>query len=1028
MTVPLSCERSQPSEPPPAVQVDTSVAKAVQTPQRPQAPELILSDDLDRSAARVLDALLKLETAKDVTCWTSFRQLEDFVSEVRYSRHAALTKIAAIQSLLRGVWRSASKRAAGAQVSAADLEASLTLGTDPLAEGELGLPPELASEVGMSSLKDYTKSAEQWRVLLSLVFEEIRAPTGLKALDEDAEALLAKRALELSIVLLRRSGALARADDAQTIEPEHVREAMREIAERLSIDITPSHALPLTDEEAEARVQRLQRITGALIHRKAAALIAFNKGTGSVAGDLNAISKLPIGEDAVELLMADIGDFASVVTRGAQPMRADNYLNQGSFAPGEPEQAREGGVIDVVHAENVMMELFPHAVETNGDVVLHFEPNPGTVVPPDIGPQRVVLRDFQMNAVRDSAVHWLVLEALWGDDPFAMDPFALEYLSELLSVRLTYTLRRAQTEARQRKGTAVTARDAEAVHNPLYVMVPPPGDAAVAWGDVERAVKAAALADMATPVLVDVSGEREGWPRFSGAGRVKEALDIQDVMGAGMAVGDVNGDGYPDLYLSGEGLSRLLLNQGEDKPGHFVDVTEAMGLPQMDDGRGALFFDREGDGDLELLVLRSESESALFEQREGRFVDVAETLGFAPGKGAHVASIFDAEGDGDLDIYVGFYGADACHGEGGCEGRNLPAMDGRNGKANQLWVWDGTQYVEQGRRAGVADVGWTLATLAFDAEGDGDLDLYVANDFGANALLENRGGLSFVAMGAETGTDDRGSGMNASVTDVDGDGFWDIYVTNIDMFTKRIKVIFPTTETRLPLDEQVLRSFRYITGNKLYVRPDAGGRYRSEEQLRFEPGDRGWSWAGTFFDLENDGDEDMYLSNGWIPGSFAHNQANQLFVRAGERWYHAPAKWGGAMESDARSVVAADFDRDGDLDLAVNAFRQSPHMLENRQSKAHGWIGIQLEASGNNRDAIGARVTVITPDGRRQLRHVSCGTDYLGQGDTVLHVGLGKHAEATLEVRWPDGGTTRHEGLRGGDVHRISRGAAGGPR
>jgi hypothetical protein len=480
-------------------------------------------------------------------------------------------------------------------------------------------------------------------------------------------------------------------------------------------------------------------------------------------------------------------------------------------------------------------------------------------------------------------------------------------------------------------------------------------------------------------------------------------------MGSGVAVGDIDKDGYPDLFIAEEGAVHLYLNKGKAGPGKFTEVTEQWGIPPIEDAKHVLFFDMEGDGDLDLLVIRSEHPSMIFRNDGGKFTDVTEPVGFKTHQyGAHVATVFDADGDGNLDIYVGYYGSDDSNRKGS-EAPNLPSMDGKNGTPHQLWHRgaDG-KYTEIGQKAGLADTGWTLAVGAFDYDNDGKMDLFLANDFGPDVLYHNKGDGTFEDVSKITRTDDNGSGMNASFADVNGDGFLDFYVSNIDMFSKNIKVVYPTDKSTLTsYDEQLATTFQYISGNKMYINPgDKKGKspFLAQEGKLFEPGDRGWGWATLFFDYENDGDDDMYLSNGWIEGSTAANQKKQMFINDNGFFYLAPTNSPEAVASNGRAAIAFDMDRDGDLDILLLNFRQPPVLLENTRSFGNHWVQLRVRAPAPNAYAIGARITAKA-GGKTITREISCGNGYLGQDDDIVSFGIGAAKEAEVTIRWPNGKT-----------------------
>jgi enediyne biosynthesis protein E4 len=978
---------------------------------------------LAEAAQAFVSEIATLEMARDVTCWTSFRQLDNFISAKTYSDFATLTKIVAVKALVRSVWAAASEASAGDPIGVEHIEKVFSIEAE-LPEAKKAELEKFAESLGWQQFHDYRTTSEHWRILLSVATDELASPTpALAPLSDEGRQRLALVTTRLALSLLTESGAIATEARTPLIEAEHVKKAYANLLARHEI---PEKDAPVgTPDHAKAKVARMH-VTKGLIDAKIQALRHYNQASDDLHAELQKISKIPITREAVEKLEAELRAFTAFFLQGHEPMRADNYLADGNFEPGD---APAKDYVDATHVENVTLQLFPYVILPNGDVKLRFEPRPGHIALQERQPQDVTLLDHHMNAIRDTAIHWVVLDRNFAGEPFAIDAFAAEYLSELVSIVATYWVRRAQTLATQAGAKEVGLEHMSRVRDVGYVMVMPTDDAHASWGPEREKAKRKVLAPYGDALFADVTADwglptqlrQEVAVMDPGA----DDFDIQEVMGSGIAVGDIDGDGFSDVFLAGEGLGRLYLNRANDEGQgrRFVDVTEAWGLPvPLADSRGALMVDYDGDGDLDLLVLRSRSPSLLLENRDGKLVDVAEAKGFVTGRGAHVAVFFDYDGDGDLDAYVGYYGSAACN-RGACPGgRNLPSLDGRNGTPNQLFRNDGGRFTEVGAKAGVADEGWTLAIGAFDYDADGDLDLYLANDFGANPLLRNEGDGTFTDVAVEVGAADRGSGMNVSFADLSGNGAWDVFVSNIDMFSKNIKIVFPTDESTVKLSDKILRSFQYLSGNKLYFNVVEEGRRRFEprEGLWFEPGDRGWGWAGIFFDYDLDGDEDIYLANGWIPRSPAADQKNQMFVHDAETFFLAPQDAPEAFAGNSRSVVALDVDGDGDLDLLVNNYAQPPRLLENVQATPHGWLKLRLVGSGANTRAVGAVVEAVA--GKQTMRRlVTCGIGYLGQDEELVHFGLGRAKKADVTVTWPDGRKQVARGLRAGQIHEIAQ-------
>ena len=976
------------------------------------------SRSLVEQGKSVVSKIRELETKKDVTCWVSFRQLDMFIATKEYSDFASLAKIASQKAMVLAVWDRASNQAKGPEVSPEDVRAAIKLRDVVIPDEQRRELKSFATDLGMKDFEDYRKTGEHYRVLLAVTTDAIYNNADLKPLTPEAEDAMADVVMQLSLELLKESGKIATNYRSPFIEADHVKEAHRSIAKAYDLDQVAWDNKPLAPQEVQ---EKLFPITKALLDAKVGALKHFNKEdprTPYKAKDtLDAINRVipkPITADALDKLLLDLRSFTRFAAGGLEPMRSDNYLSDGSFAPAKlPRNLYP----DAIWMHNVSAQIFPYHQMTNGDVKLRLEPNPATIAPKDREPRDVLLLDHEQNAIRDSAIHWEILQTEFEQRPFALEPFAAELLSELNSIVLTHYLYEAARIADEAGKDTIDLEAASKVRDPTYVMTTPHHQEARKWTEADEARKAKALEGYRAPLFKDLTAA-SGLPtslKLDSVGEDVVRADIQRVMGSGIAVGDANGDGAWDLFLAGEGLARLYLAKSGESA-KFEDATTAWGLPEgMFDSRGALFLDYDGDGDDDLFVVRSAHPSALFRNEGGKFVEVKDS-GIRTGNGAHSVAAFDYDANGQLDLYIGYYGS-ADVNSGKSNARNLPAIDGRNGTPNQLWKQQNGKFTEVAAAAGVADEGWTLAVAAFDFDVDGDQDLYLANDFGRNAFFRNEGNGKFADIGTETHTADRGSGMNVSFTDVDADGLPDWYVTNIDMFSKNIKVIFPTEETTVNVDDSLQKAFQYIAGNKLYLtrKGDEGYAFESAELERFEPGDRGWGWDANFFDYDLDGDEDLYLSNGWIEGSYAEDQKNQMFVNDGGFFFVAPPDSPEAFAGNSRSVAAGDLDGDGDADLVVNNFRQPPRVFLNEQANGNGFAKVRLRGQ-----RAGAIVT-LTAGGKSQKRWMTVGRGYLSQDPPEALFGLGDAREFEVEVLWPNGSRSRGKG-KAGETIELSAG------
>ncbi|HMB52771.1 MAG TPA: CRTAC1 family protein [Thermoanaerobaculia bacterium] len=513
-----------------------------------------------------------------------------------------------------------------------------------------------------------------------------------------------------------------------------------------------------------------------------------------------------------------------------------------------------------------------------------------------------------------------------------------------------------------------------------------------------------------------------------------EVLEMFTDGGAAVAVGDFDGDGWDDLFLTESGAGRpqhLLRNvTGERGEIAFEEVTEAAGVAGGNEGDAivgdAVWLDYDNDGRLDLLVVRFGTpllyRNVGGEASDVRFEDVSAATGLAGTFNNSLAAItFDHDGDGWLDLLLGHYfprhnlmQLETPH----VLPNNLDEAD--NGGGLSLWKnvagEDGARrFVEVTEEAGLAHhTGWSLDLGHADLDNDGDQDVYVAGDYGTDRLFRNDGDGTFTDVTEEAIGFDTRKGMNVDMGDYDRDGWLDVFVTNItDEYMRECNMLWHNNGDGTFLD------------------------------LSRETGtcDSDWGWAGKFADLDNDGWEDIFTVNGlrsageenYIPvlletiitpgidfsdlhsypdigdRTWSGYQPQRLFRNLGDGTFTDVAAAAGVdNELDGRGIGVLDLDRDGRLDLVQTNARQPSLVFHNVSAATGHWVGLRLTGGeGSNRNAIGARVT-LTAGGESWIREVDGGNGYASQSSLVVHVGLGEvaHVDA-VEIRWPSGKVDR---------------------
>jgi hypothetical protein len=512
------------------------------------------------------------------------------------------------------------------------------------------------------------------------------------------------------------------------------------------------------------------------------------------------------------------------------------------------------------------------------------------------------------------------------------------------------------------------------------------------------------LVDVATEVGLDFEHGAFNWD---------ESADPVAMMGGGLCWLDYDGDGWLDLYVVNSwaeqersrwlddeaGLPRNALFHNEG--GRFVDVSEGSGADLAVRGNGCVAADLDRDGNTDLFVTTDSNAALLWNDGDGTFTEGASEAGAtAPGWMAG-AAVGDVDGDGWPDLFVSGYvdrNAEVPGATQGFPGTNLGVRD-------LLYLNEGgppggpVTFREVGVDAGLEVVAFEygLGARFGDYDLDGDLDLYVANDTRPNRLYSNVAwpggsaadpsglGFRFEEMAGRAGVADPNAGMGIASGDFDGDARPDLFVTNA-------------------------RGQGHAAYRGEEREPPAAGFVDVRQELGTDlTGSTGW--GVTFSDLDLDTDLDLVYVNGAVPVTDLDGDAEPISVLLNDgaaAFEHVEVDDAGPLV--ARGSAAADFDNDGDLDVAVNVVGGRLVLLENRLGGGH-WLEVDVGAG-----APGTRVTVTLEDGRTMVREAAAGSSYLSSEDPRLHFGLGDDAVEAVDVRWPDGEVVH---LAEVDVDRI---------
>ncbi|MBU3027256.1 VCBS repeat-containing protein [Zobellia galactanivorans] len=508
-------------------------------------------------------------------------------------------------------------------------------------------------------------------------------------------------------------------------------------------------------------------------------------------------------------------------------------------------------------------------------------------------------------------------------------------------------------------------------------------------------------------------------------------------MGGGIAAGDINNDGLVDLYFTGNQVSnKLYLNKGNLQ---FEDITEKAGV--SGDNRwytGVTMADVNGDGHLDIYCsvggkFGPKNNELFLNNGDGTFSEKAAEYGIDDIGNSVQATFFDYDKDGDLDLFVANYPPTRFDSPTFVYSYKMKNV--KDYESGHLYQNNGKGFTDVTEASGLKAFGLSLSATVGDINNDSWPDLYVSNDFNSPDFmyLNNQDG-TFKEVVKQATSHTAFYGMGADIADFNDDGNLDIFQVDMDAKSNRRKKANMASMNPELFWDVVNAGFHYqYMHNCMQMNSgvfEDGIPYFSNVSRITGTSSTDWSWGPLFADFDNDGDKDLFVSNGTrreINNNDYFNQLktitlskdtllalsqkipsekidNFIFKNTGQlEFKRANKDWGIEFEGFSNGVVYADLDNDGDLEIVTNNIDDKASVFKNNASETNNYIQIKFKGNPSNQFGLGSRV-YVTSNGRTQMQELTLTRGFQSSVAPILHFGLGDATQIdTLKVVWPNG-------------------------